>query len=148
MQQFNVTFDEALEILSSRQSNKFVSNSEKEFVDELEKNLGFEFKYSYKTRQFCKWSEEYHQPFFYDVADTDLKIVIEFFGDYWHCRPKTHSSTFIHPHAKIEARKIWKYDISKRKLIKSFGFTHMIVWESDWKNNRQDVIERIQGVLK
>lgn len=147
MQKYNVSFDEALEILSSQRTNSFVSDAEKQFVDWLEKELGYEFKYTYKTRQFCKWSNELHQPVFYDVVDPILKICIEFNGDYWHCRPKNwfKNRKEIHPYFKKTPEEIWKFEIEKRKIMKNLGYKCIIVWWSDWINRNTNILELLKN---
>jgi len=146
MQKYNVSFDEALEILSAQRTASFISQSEKDFVDWLEKELGYEFKYTYKTRQFCKWSDKLNQPVFYDIVDPYLKICIEFNGDYWHCRPKDWFSCRkeIHPYFNKTPEEIWRHDIKKRKIMKKLGYRYIIIWWSDWKNGLHNILSEIK----
>lgn len=147
MKKYNVSFDEALEILSSQRSSNFISQAEKDFVDWLEQELGFEFEYTYKTRQFCKWNSEANQPVFYDIVDTRLKICIEFNGDYWHCRPKDwfNKRKQTHPYFSKTPEEIWRHEIAKRKIMKDLGYKCIVVWWSDWKNNLVNIKDLIKN---
>lgn len=59
----------------------------------------------------------------------DHNIVIEFFGDYWHCNPKKYKYDFIHPHNKITAKEIWYNDKNRLNKIHEKVCTIIIIWE-------------------
>lgn len=141
-EKYGVSFDEALKIISSRKTLSFISESEKQFVDWLEETMNYKFKYTYKTRQFCRWSYERNQPVFFDIVDPDLKICIEFNGDYWHCRPKNYFKTRKQPMPFGKTpEEVWRYDIAKRKIMKNLGYKYIVVWWSDWIDNPKKVIK-------
>lgn len=143
MKKYNVSFDEALEIKSSRLGGKHVSDAEKIFIDELETTLCYSLQYTYKTSQFCKWFHDYNQPVFFDIADTFRKKIIEFNGDYWHANPKIYESTYIIKQSGKKAEDIWEFDNKKRQLVTKIGFKVMTVWESEYKNNNEKTIQQI-----
>ena len=38
--------------------------------------------------------------FICDIFIEEYNLIIEFYGDYWHCNPKRYKSDFLHPHKK------------------------------------------------
>ena len=79
--------------------------------------------------------------YFYDFVDTKRKKVIEFNGDDFHANPKTYSENCI-PLKFInkQAIDIWKSDEIKINRIIQEGYKVLIIWESDYKSNKNKVI--------
>ena len=118
--------------------NNHVSNSEKFFVDELEKVLGTELDYSYKTKQYCVYGN--NKVNFYDVVHNNRAI--EYNGDYWHCNPKTFLENYYHSVANKLAREIWKDDQNKIDLLKKKrNIECLIIWESDFLQDPKKILE-------
>ncbi len=82
-----------------------------------------------------------------DSLDAEKKIVIEYFGDMWHMNPAKWKPNDKHPiFSKITyAKDIWAKDEIKVNAIKAAGYEVIVVWESDWKNDRESQIERIKN---
>lgn len=82
-----------------------------------------------------------------DFYDKGKNLVIEFLGDYWHANPKIYKAEAVFSRSKtpILAKQIWKYDKQrKRNICKVLNNPIYIeVWESDWKENPDKVIEEI-----
>lgn len=82
-----------------------------------------------------------------DFYDKRKNLVIEFLGDYWHANPKIYDAESVFNRSKtpILAKQIWKYDEQrKNKICKVLNNPIYIeVWESDWKENPDKVIEEI-----
>lgn len=74
------------------------------------------------------------------------KIVIEFYGDFWHRNPKYYLAEDLHYGKTSEA--IWKYDKRRAQSINKEGYTTVVVWETDWKNNKEQVIEEIRKIYE
>lgn len=129
----NITIEEALNIVSSRNYVCYVSKREKNFVNQLEIALGEELQYTYKTKQFCIWSKKLHRPFFYDIVDTKRMKVIEYNSDYYHANPSRYVAEDIIKKVNKTAQQIWDDDAVKIKAIKDRGFEVLIVWESEIK---------------
>lgn len=134
-EKYNISLDDALSVLSERKTCSFVSEGEKYFVDELEKKQGYEFPYSYKTKQFCLWSHDLNAPVFYDIADPSSKLIIEYYGDYWHANPKKYKPDDVIKQTGMTAKQIWERDQLKNLTAMKRGFTVEIVWESEWIND-------------
>lgn len=144
MEKNNVTFEEGIKILQERMISSSVSNTEKIFSDMLFSKIGYDFKYSYKTKQYCRWCYEINGPVFYDIVDTDLRIAIEYNGDLWHANPQNYNDNDIVPVINKKAKEIWQYDSHKRNCLTNDGFIYIVVWESDFIKNANKILEDIE----
>lgn len=84
--------------------------------------------------------------YFYDFVDTKLKKCIEFNGDYWHLNPNLYREDH-QTHYGYTAEQIWEKDKMKIDHIKSLGYDVMIIWESEYLNKPNKVIEKIGEFL-
>ena len=108
-----------------------ISNAEKEFRKVLE-SLG------YKTEpQFGIGSLRY------DIFLTDFNILIEYNGDYWHCKPNKYKSDYYNKKKSMFAWELWKQDAKKKELAEKNGYKLFTIWESDYKFNKQIEINKI-----
>jgi G:T-mismatch repair DNA endonuclease (very short patch repair protein) len=106
------------------------SKKEKEIIDYLNK-LGYQSIQSHKVdTKIC------------DVYIPSLNLIIEYFGDYWHCNPSKYQSDYYNVKKGKYAWEIWEYDVKKLELIKSYGYNLEVIWEKDLKNNNK-LIENI-----
>ena len=78
-----------------------------------------------------------------DIFLPKLNLIIEYFGDYWHCNPNKYSSDYLNVKKGLIAKEIWEYDKSKLELIKSYGYNIEVIWESDLKLNKDELIKII-----
>ena len=78
-----------------------------------------------------------------DIVLKDEKLIIECFGDYWHCNPTKYSSEFFHEVIKKTAKEIQEKDNRKLEYYKSKGFDILVIWESGWNNNKDFYKQRI-----
>lgn len=76
----------------------------------------------------------------------DRKI-IEFNGDMWHANPLIHDRNYIIPKCKIIASEKWKIDEEKIRLAESKGYKVLIVWESEYKENKDHIINKCINFL-
>ena len=56
-------------------------------------------------------------------------MVIEYYGDYWHCNPKKYESEFFHSQIKLTAKEIWIKDKNRLNLIMESASSVIIIWE-------------------
>lgn len=109
-----------------------VSKKEKEIVKEIKK-MGLKPKPSYKIdTKIC------------DIFIPSLNLIIEYFGDYWHCNPKKYESDYFNVKKNKYAWELWDYDKKKIDLIKSYGYNLEVVWEGDLKHNNNLINEIIK----
>ena len=110
---------------SGKIKSGIVSKREKEIVKEI-KQLGYNPIHSYRVdSKIC------------DVYIPSLNLIIEYFGDYWHCNPKKYESDFFNKKKGKFAWELWDYDKKKIDLIKSYGYNLEVVWEGDLKLNNK-----------
>lgn len=83
---------------------------------------------------------------FVDFAYRDK--VIEFNGDYWHANPKKYKADFIVKISKKIAKDIWARDEERIKKIIDNGYKVKIVWENDFRSDRNAMIEECVQWLK
>lgn len=86
-------------------------------------------------------------PYNCDVVLEVKKIVIEYFGDYWHCNPNRFAAQDYNKRLHCTASVRWQKDELKKTYFENLGFTYIVVWESDWKNNKETVKEKIKCII-
>ena len=74
--------------------------------------------------------------------------VIEFNGDYWHCNPKKYNKNYFHKYLQLPAFDVWGRDKMKIDAIQEQGFDVLVIWESDYKQNREKVIQECIEFIK
>jgi G:T-mismatch repair DNA endonuclease (very short patch repair protein) len=78
-----------------------------------------------------------------DILLKEKKLVIEFFGDFWHMRPGIFDDCYVNPITKITAKEKQDIDNQKIEYLTALGYNVIVVWESDWKANPEREKERI-----
>jgi very-short-patch-repair endonuclease len=84
-----------------------------------------------------------------DFYIDDIKFAIEYNGDYWHANPEKFKDTdyiSILKH-KIFAKDIWKRDGLKYSYLKTNDINYKIIWESDYKKNKENILKEIVDVI-
>jgi very-short-patch-repair endonuclease len=82
-----------------------------------------------------------------DECNESLKIVIEYNGDYWHCNPETWKENDYNTAIKMYAKDKWRNDLNRRKVLNSLGYYVIVVWESDWKSDKDKCINYIKNKI-
>jgi hypothetical protein len=100
-----------------------------------------------KTK-FAELNKEFHILnesnlwFSYDYVDMKRKKCIEFNGDFWHCNPSNFEPDYLHRVKNKTASEIWKSDEDKINLIKKLNYDILVVWESEYRKNPQQTLEK------
>jgi G:T-mismatch repair DNA endonuclease (very short patch repair protein) len=79
----------------------------------------------------------------YDIVSN--KKIIEYNGDYWHANPKKYMSTDIlrFPGGiQVQASSIWSKDQQKQQYAQDQGYEVLVIWESDFKKNKEEVVKK------
>lgn len=71
--------------------------------------------------------------FYADIVSFDKKLIIEFNGDYWHCKPELYVPNFQHHVKNKTAKEIWEEDSKRLDTIKSLGYKIVVIWETQYK---------------
>ena len=68
--------------------------------------------------------------------------MIEFYGDYWHGNPEKYEDNFlIKKFSKTKtAKEVREEDLKREQLIRKKNNNLKIVWEKDFKKDKQKVI--------
>jgi hypothetical protein len=77
----------------------------------------------------------------------ELNVVIEFFGDVWHCHPKFYKGFDTNPRGSI-ADDIWKYDHQRLCKLSDVCRAVIVCWEYDWTNKPTEILTKCLGFLK
>jgi hypothetical protein len=134
----NITEDQATNIILSRQTKFFTSNLEDEFTSLLELELG-PLDHISSRRPYGKWSHKLNTYVIYDIKHKNC--IIEFNGDYWHANPLVYAdSAVIRGKTAIEIR---HQDMLKLQTAQDLGFKTLVVWESEFKANKHEIIKKV-----
>jgi hypothetical protein len=91
------------------------------------------------THQFTLDKEDKKQ-YIYDIMAN--KKIIEYNGDFWHCNPNKYSPDYINPRTKLKAIDKWSIDSIKLQYAQDQGYEVLVVWESDFKKNKAEIIKQ------
>ena len=124
---------------NSNLSEKTVSDVGTRFLDSLQELLGVNIEREVSVG-----------PFVVDGIIESRKIVVEFFGDFWHMRPSLFEPDDIHPVTGWKASSKWREDAGRVKYMESMGYAVFVVWETEVgaQNNNEfihSLAERIQN---
>jgi len=119
------------------------SKIELEFIKNLVNTLNLSESDYYSAlngKQFFRRFNQINRTVAYDFV-LDKKI-IEFNGDYWHMNPKLYEANDYNKSLRKRAHEIWSYDNEKINYIKEEGYDVLVVWESDYHENPETIIEK------
>lgn len=78
-----------------------------------------------------------------DILIPSKKLVIEIFGDYWHCNPLFWQANDFNKTIKMKAEEKWKKDKDRIEALKKAGYNVVVVWENETNNEQFDIEEKI-----
>jgi very-short-patch-repair endonuclease len=88
----------------------------------------------------------------YDFTDLNVKKIIEFNGDLYHANPNIfESDDYYHPFLKedgLTAGQKWEEDNKKIKSANKRGFDVLVIWESEYKKDKEKTIQKCIDFLK
>ena len=76
----------------------------------------------------------------FDLYIKKFNLLIEYNGDYWHCNPKKYDENYYNHKKSKTAKEIWEYDKNKLYIAKNNGYNCEVIWESDYKKNKDIII--------
>ena len=111
------------------------SKTSMKILKEISKLFKFDIQYEYKFG-----------PYKIDGYVDSKKLMIEYFGDYWHMNPLIYDS-----HHQIRggksAPKIWEDNEKRIEYLQCNGFNTFVIWEYDWCHNRKIVLEQLKNKI-
>lgn len=137
------TDEEKTEILMKRLNWMKTTSSrpEKELYECLKNIIGDELETQFRI-------QHNDHGFIFDIRYRNK--LIEFNGDYWHCNPQIYNEydEVNFPDGRKMALDVWTRDEKKTRIANENGFSVLVVWESDYKKNKEDEIKRCLKYLK
>lgn len=87
-------------------------------------------------------SEKYVAGYMVDEIDKDRNIILEVFGDFWHCNPSLYNpdDTISLDGKAFTASEIWMRDKKRINELASHGYSVYIIWENDFKTAQEQTI--------
>ncbi len=85
----------------------------------------------------------------YDFCDLNKRKFIEFNGDIYHANPKMFKpSDKPNPFRNKTAEELWKIDEDKKTIAERNGFKEFVVWEKDYRENKEKIINECLNFLE
>lgn len=79
-----------------------------------------------------------------DVKFTSRNLIVELFGDFWHMNPNKYAPDCTHVITKMLAKEVWNRDERKLRGLREQGHCVEVVWESEWRHDRESCMQRIK----
>ena len=137
--------DEEIQELNRKKLNKNgTSASERRLfllLSEIYKNVERQHCLQYKDGDKSRW-------FVYDIRIGN--VLIEYNGDFWHRNPNS-SADYIDPDYfayGMLTSEVWAKDLKKRKLAEATGFILVTVWESEYINDPDTILNEIHRIIE
>lgn len=88
--------------------------------------------------------------FKYDFVISDINFCIEFNGNIYHANPLFYEANDIPKFRGNEktAGELWEKDKIKNEYLTTCGFYVMVVWEEDYRNNEEKVVNEILAKIE
>jgi len=80
----------------------------------------------------------------FDIYVPKFNLLIEYNGDYWHCNPLKYLKDYFNHKKQKTAQEIWDYDQNKLDLAKNNGYICEVIWETDYKQNKNVILNLIK----
>ena len=80
----------------------------------------------------------------FDLYIPKFNLLVEYNGDYWHCNPKKYESDYLNVKKNKTAKELWEYDAYKLYLAKKNDYNCEVIWETDYKKNKNIILNLIE----
>ncbi len=75
------------------------------------------------------------------------KIIVECYGDYWHCNPRLYQGNDYHKSLHMTASEKWKKDQDRVETFTNQGYRVVCFWEHDIYNSKDEVLQTLTNVF-
>lgn len=82
-----------------------------------------------------------------DIANLEKKIIIEYYGDFWHANPRLFNPDDWITLIGMSAQEKWDRDRHRNFKLRSLGYHIIIIWENEWKNDREKVFNKLKTFM-
>lgn len=135
-----------IKFMNSLANTSFRSKIADEFCSELSKSfLGDKLYFGETEFAMCINNKGIIR---IDFTNTTKNFCVEFHGDYWHANPLIYEENEMisfPKNIKKRAGDVWILDQTRMEHIRRRGFRVFVVWESEYKLNRQECIANLIG---
>lgn len=83
-----------------------------------------------------------------DCCLLERKLVIEFYGDYWHANPKKYSADSLITVIGKSASEIWERDAIRQQALTSHGYNVLVIWESEYNSDPDATVNRCINFMR
>lgn len=73
--------------------------------------------------------------------------IIEYNGDFWHMNPSLFTENCVNKRTKRLAKEQWELDKTKMRFANNKGYKTLVVWESDFNNNTEEMVSQCLNFL-
>jgi len=132
----------SLKMKESWDNGKIEPNINSINESKLEKELRIKLKKLLPDRKVRKSTLKIEKRWFYPDIKIDDKIIVEFYGNYWHANPKLFKAEDIFHH-KLKAKDIWENDKKRIHILESNGFKVFIIWQDEYEDNKEKCVDNL-----
>jgi len=129
----------------SKSSRGCSSNVSQIFFEKLDSYLSSNYTTYYQRKNGEKifYVDKINKSYLLDYYIEELKVSVEFNGDYYHANPKKYHKDFkfqFSPRSRIfTAEDVWEKDrIKEEHLMSEYGIRIVTVWENDYYKNKDN----------
>jgi len=135
--------------LKSLHSNGNMSSGYSKISQDLFNTFGYNKNYYYATKNYeISLTTETSLLYLYDFTDIKNKLIIEYNGDIFHANPKFFQENDKYNPFNDELSKTkWKKDDIKINVAKELGYDVLIIWDSEYRENKEIVINKCKKFL-
>lgn len=150
--------EEGMKVFTNRQvkwqENLYKNGNLKSGYSNISQELFFNLLKEYRPKEINKLYFALHNGeycltfdnsfFRYDFTDLNSMKIIEYNGDDYHANPKKYlAEDNPNPFRReLTAKEIWDKDKIKIELAKTEGLETLVVWDSEYKKDKQEIINK------
>lgn len=82
-----------------------------------------------------------------DYVNKNRKVIVEFFGDFWHHNPNKYAPDYVNKITKRSSQQVWDHDARKISELREQGYEVIAIWETDWRNDSDACMKRIKNAF-
>lgn len=83
-----------------------------------------------------------------DFYIANKNIIIECYGDYWHCNPLVYSEDYYHKNLHMTAKEKWNKDKERAEFLEKKGMVVIVFWERDIIKSSNEIEAYIKNYLE
>ena len=114
--------------IKARMANQTLPNKPEKIIIKLIKQYNLNLIYVGDGKKWLKGQTQYFNP---DFINKEKKVIVEFFGDYWHSLPG-----------------VIEKDKERLLTYKKYGYKTLVIWGNELKNSpKLEIVNKIKRFL-